>query len=84
MHDEHLLTSLASITSPHPSLLFSGGLDRTINVWDIHTPKPYAPITSLSVRGDAAIGGNGDKGSVYALVCSESRFPLLFVYFGSG
>lgn len=67
--------SIAS-NSPHPSLLFSGGLDRQINVWDIHSPKPYAPIASLAVGGeaDAGLANGGDKGSVYALVSSES-FP---------
>lgn len=69
-------SSIAS-SSPHPALLFSGGLDRQINVWDIHSPKPYAPIASLAVGGeaDAGLANGGDKGSVYALVSSEPSPP---------
>ncbi|KAJ9102340.1 hypothetical protein QFC21_002740 [Naganishia friedmannii] len=67
--------------APQPSLLFSGGLDAQINVWDIHSPKPYEPVVSIAAaaggeQDTGIVGGGADKGSVYALV-TNSQGTLL-------
>lgn len=58
----------------HPSLLFSGALDRYLSVWDISSPKPDTPIFSIDlskITDYEGVGMDGDRGSVYALGVGE-------------
>lgn len=59
----------------HPSLLFSGALDRTLSVWDISGQSNGTPIFSIDLSKIAdfdGVGFDGERGSVYALGVGES------------
>jgi WD40 repeat protein len=53
----------------HTNTLFSGGLDRQVYLWDVAQPRPDEPISTLQFPD--LIGGEGGKGSIYALTSSE-------------
>jgi WD repeat-containing protein 48 len=58
----------------HPSLLFSGALDRMLSVWDISGQSNGTPIFSIDLGKIAdydGVGSDGERGSVYALGVGE-------------
>ena len=62
----------------HPSLLFSGALDRMLSVWDISGQSASGtsgtPIFSIDLSKIAdfdGVGFDGERGSVYALGVGE-------------
>lgn len=55
--------------APKPNLLFSGGLDRQIYTWDVHSPRHDAPLLKLAFPEDTS---GGPRGSVYALSSTKS------------
>ncbi|WWD18801.1 hypothetical protein CI109_103256 [Kwoniella shandongensis] len=53
----------------HPSLLFSGALDRNLSIWDIQSSH-HEPIVNIDLSAADEYGGvglEGERGSVYAL-----------------
>jgi WD repeat-containing protein 48 len=69
----------------HPSLLFSGALDRMLSVWDVSGQSNGTPIFSIDLGKIAdydGVGSDGERGSVYALgvgeyMCRFGRLPLM-------
>lgn len=58
----------------HPSVLFSGSLDRDISIWDIANPKPNEPVLKVrlsEVDDHGGVGFEGGWGSIYALGVGE-------------
>jgi len=58
----------------HPSLLFSGALDRMLSVWDVSGQSNGTPIFSIDLGKIAdydGVGSDGERGSVYALGVGE-------------
>lgn len=63
----------------HPSLLFSGALDRQIAIWDVASPNHEVPLLSIDLNKADDYGGvglEGERGSVYALGVGESNWDL--------
>ena len=65
-----MVTSLDALRSKHTNSLFSGGLDRQVYLWDVSQPRPEDPVATLKFPD--LIGGEGGKGSIYALTASKS------------
>ena len=54
----------------HPSLLFSGALDRTIAIWDVAATNHETPLMSIDLSKFDDLAGSGfegERGSVYSL-----------------
>ena len=54
----------------YPALLFSGSLDRKLNLWDVQSGLPDTPVMSINmdiIEDYGGVGMEGERGSVYAL-----------------
>jgi WD repeat-containing protein 48 len=54
----------------YPALLFSGSLDRKLNLWDVQGGLPDTPVMSINmdiIEDYGGVGMEGERGSVYAL-----------------
>ncbi len=59
----------------YPGLLFSGSLDRRLNLWDVQSGTPDAPVMSINmdvIEDYGGVGLEGERGSVYALGVGKS------------
>lgn len=65
----------------HPSMLFSGALDRTLSVWDISgqshgSGTPIFNIDLSKIADFDGVGFDGERGSVYALGVGKCRISF--------